>query len=151
MTPGKLTERNNLYHLICSLKSPSVQSSIHSFLHLLKNLRIYQVPYQKSLVKYMLLWIIRCIYNRIVSPQAHYTVLINVTQEIASDSFSFLKFYLFIYGCAGSSLLLRLFSGWSKQGLLSSWGAWASHCRGFSGCGAEALGCMDSIVAAPGL
>ena len=31
---------------------------------------------------------------------------------------------LFIFGCAGSSLLHRLFSSCSKQGLLSSFGAW---------------------------
>jgi len=38
------------------------------------------------------------------------------------DTFSlFFKkyFYLFIYDCSGSSLLCRLFSSFSKQGLLS--------------------------------
>ena len=34
----------------------------------------------------------------------------------------------FFFGCAGSSLLCRLFSSCSEQGLLSSCGAWASHC-----------------------
>ena len=37
-------------------------------------------------------------------------------------------------------LVLRLFSSCSEQGLLSSWGAWASHCGGFSCCRAQALG-----------
>ena len=30
-------------------------------------------------------------------------------------------------------------------------GAWASHCGGFSCCGARALGTQDSVVAAQGL
>ena len=29
-------------------------------------------------------------------------------------------------------LCCGLFSSWPAQGLLSSWGAWASHCGGFS-------------------
>ena len=41
----------------------------------------------------------------------------------------FFKFYLFIFGCAGSSLLHGLLSSCSKQGLLSSRGAWAAHCH----------------------
>ena len=43
--------------------------------------------------------------------------------------------YLFIFGCARSSLLLRLFSTCSEWGLLFSCGAWASHFDGFSCCG----------------
>ena len=35
-----------------------------------------------------------------------------------------------------------LFSSYSKQGLLSSCSAWASHYGGFSCCGAQALECM---------
>ena len=50
-----------------------------------------------------------------------------------SRAFSFLKLllYLLIFGCAGSLLLggLSPVVGW---GLLSSCGAWASHCSGFS-------------------
>ena len=42
----------------------------------------------------------------------------------------FLSFiYLFIFGCAGSSLLHGLLSSCSKQGLLSSRGTWAAHCH----------------------
>ena len=55
--------------------------------------------------------------------------------------------YLFIFGCAGSSLLHGLFSSCGKQGLLSSCGVQASHCCGFS-CGAWALGWVTSAVAA---
>ena len=51
--------------------------------------------------------------------------------------FSFFNFYLFLYlfifGCAGSSLL---------HGLLLSCSVWVSHCGGFSYCGAQALGCV---------
>ena len=61
----------------------------------------------------------------------------------------FLKFYLFIFGCAGSSLLLRLFSSCSEWELLSSCGAKASHCG--EPCGAQALGARASVVVARGL
>ena len=43
------------------------------------------------------------------------------------------------FGCAGSSLLLRLLSSCGEQGLLSSRGVQASRCGGFS-CAARALG-----------
>ena len=52
------------------------------------------------------------------------------------------SFYLFIVGCAESSLPWELFSSYSDQGLLSSCGAWAFHCSGFSCCKAWALGLM---------
>ena len=41
---------------------------------------------------------------------------------------------LFIFACTRSSLLSGLFYSWGEQGLLSSCGAQASHCGGFS-CG----------------
>ena len=44
----------------------------------------------------------------------------------------FFSFYLFIFGSAESSLLHGLFSSCGKRDLLSSCGAWASHCSGFS-------------------
>ena len=42
--------------------------------------------------------------------------------------------YLFLYffGCPGPLLLHVAFFGWGEQELLSSCGAWASHCRSFS-------------------
>ena len=43
------------------------------------------------------------------------------------------------------------FSSCHEQGLLSSCGAWASHCSGFSCCGAVTLGLMGSVAASPGL
>ena len=45
---------------------------------------------------------------------------------------SFLKIILFIFGCAGSSLLRGLFSSCGEEGLLSSCGVRASRCSGFS-------------------
>ena len=41
-----------------------------------------------------------------------------------------LAFYFFVFGCAGSLLLHRLFSSWSEWGPLSS--CCASHCSDFS-------------------
>ena len=65
----------------------------------------------------------------------------------------FLKKCIYIFGRAGSLLLSTGFlrAGCSEQGLLSSCGAWASHCGGFSCDGAQALGCVGSAVEAPGL
>ena len=53
----------------------------------------------------------------------------------------FSKIYLFIFGCAGSSLLCGLFGSWGEWGLLSRCGARASDCAGFFGSGAQAPGC----------
>ena len=54
--------------------------------------------------------------------------------------FSFNMILFIIFGCAGSSPPPRL-SLVAERGLLPSWGAWASHRRGFSCRGARALGC----------
>ena len=43
--------------------------------------------------------------------------------------------HLFIFGCAGSSLLRGFFSGFETWGLLSGCSEQASHCGGFSRCG----------------
>ena len=51
----------------------------------------------------------------------------------------FFLIYVFIFGCAGSSFLGRLFSSYGKQGLLSSCCVQASHCGGLSFCRAQAL------------
>ena len=63
-----------------------------------------------------------------------------------------LKIYLFIFGCVGSLLLcagflwLRPAGGYSLR-----CGVQASHCGGFSCCGAWALGAQASVVVALGL
>ena len=59
--------------------------------------------------------------------------------------------YLFIFGCVGSSLLhVGFLQSW-RAGATLRCGARASHCRGFSRCGARALGARASVVVARGL
>ena len=58
---------------------------------------------------------------------------------------------LFVFGCAGSSLMHGLSSSCSECGLLSICAVWASHCGGFWCCGALGLGTRASVVVAPGL
>ena len=49
--------------------------------------------------------------------------------------------FIYLYfACAGSSLLRGLFCSWREQRLLSSCGAQASHCGGFSCCGSQVCG-----------
>ena len=62
----------------------------------------------------------------------------------------FLKKNLSIFSCAGSSLLCRLFSSCSEQGLLSL-GVRTSGCGGFSCCGARASEHLGSVAEAPRL
>ena len=52
----------------------------------------------------------------------------------------------FIFDCPGALFLRKLFSSFGKRGLLSSCGAWPSHCCGFSCYRAQALGpaCFSS-------
>ena len=57
----------------------------------------------------------------------------------------FIYFILFIY------LFLALLGLCCCTRAFSSCGAWASHCGGFSCCGAQALGAWASVVAARGL
>ena len=45
---------------------------------------------------------------------------------------------LFIYGCVGSSFLCEGFPQLWQEGATLHRGAWASHCRGLSCCGAQA-------------
>ena len=72
---------------------------------------------------------------------------------ISSHAISFVFFLscLFIFGCAGSSLLHGLFSSCSEQELLSSCSARASHCDGLCCCGTQALDTQASVAAVPGL
>ena len=58
--------------------------------------------------------------------------------------------HLFIFGCA-VFVAVQTFSSCGEWGLLSSRGAWASHCSGFSRCRAWTLGTCASVVAALGL
>ena len=53
----------------------------------------------------------------------------------------------FFFGCAESSLLCRLCSSCSERRLLYSFGAQVSHYRGFSCCGAWAIGTWAPVIA----
>ena len=67
---------------------------------------------------------------------------------------SFFSLNLFIYlffGCVGSLLLHAGFLWLWQMGATLHGGARASHCGGFSCCGARALGAWASVVAARGL
>ena len=55
------------------------------------------------------------------------------------------------FGHAESSLLHGIFCSCGDWGLLSSCGAWASHCGGFSCCGSWALERFSFSVAVCGL
>ena len=83
--------------------------------------------------------------SNITTPRARHSLQSDISAEFGSLSFSssqwFFFFFLkkildfqnlFIFGCAGSSLLHRLFYGCGEWGQLSSFSDRASHCRGFS-------------------
>ena len=74
-------------------------------------------------------------------------------QELFFFSFfkTYLFIYLFIYGCIGSSLLHVGFLQLQRARATLRCGAWASHCGGFSCCGARAPGTRASVVVAHGL
>ena len=59
--------------------------------------------------------------------------------------------YVCMYGCVGSSLLCVGFLYLWRAGATLRCGAQASHCGGFSCCGARALGTQASVVVAGGL
>ena len=62
----------------------------------------------------------------------------------------FFKFYLLL-AALGLCCCTGAFSSWGERGLLFAADARASHCGGFSCCGARALGAQASIVVAHGL
>ena len=75
---------------------------------------------------------------------------------VGTRVFLFNYFIYFIFGCVGSSLLHAGFLVAGSGGLLFGGatlccGAQASHCGGFSCCGAWALGARASVVVAHGL
>ena len=74
-------------------------------------------------------------------------------QPFSASNSLFLKNYFisFIFGCIGSSLLCAGFLQLWRVGATLRCGARASHCSGFSCCGAQALGTWASVVVARGL
>ena len=73
------------------------------------------------------------------------------TSLLSLDTLFFLINYLFIFGCVGSLLLRAGFFQLRRAGATLRCGARASHCGGFSCCGARALGARASVVVARGL
>ena len=67
------------------------------------------------------------------------------------DSLVHMYIYIYIFFWTVFSLLHRLFCSCGERGLLSSRGAQASHCSGFSRCRARALGDWASVVVTHGL
>ena len=63
----------------------------------------------------------------------------------------FLKFIIIIFCCIGSLFLCVGFLQLQRVGATFRCGAQASHCGGFSCCGARALGTWTSVVVARGL
>ena len=78
-------------------------------------------------------------------------ILFSVSQEVYIYFVILFYFILFIFGCVGSSLLHVGFLQLRRAGVTLRCGARASHCSGFSHCGARALGARASVVAAHGL
>ena len=62
----------------------------------------------------------------------------SVDTDSVKNFFFILCIYLFMFGCAESSLLCGIFSSCGKQGLLSGCCECASHCSAFFCCGAHA-------------
>ena len=67
------------------------------------------------------------------------------------SSLFILIFFFFNFGCVGSSLLRAGFLQLRQAGATLRCSVWASHCNGFSCCGARALGTWASVVVAHGL
>ena len=98
----------------------------------------------------------QCIHVNLNCPIQHTTIPMTFIFYIV---FIYLFIYLFIFGWVGSSSLLRAgFLQLWRAGATLHCGAWASHCGGFSCCGAQAPGAraqqlwrVGSVVVARGL
>ena len=73
---------------------------------------------------------------------------VNITNT--ADFLNFLNFIYVFLAALGLRCCMWAFSSCSKRGLLFV-AVWASHCGGFSCCGAWAIGAQASVVAAHGL
>ena len=110
--------------------------------------QIYYTCLKTSGIKYIKLGIVKC--NSPQKPKSYHKVgMLAFSQNFAVFFFLihlFIYFWLhWVFGTAhGLSLLVE------SRGY-SSCGAWASHCGGFSCCGAQALGARASVIVAHGL
>ena len=59
-----------------------------------------------------------------------------------------MSFFFFFFKLCWVLVAVRWLSLIAESGVFSSDGGWASHCEGFSCCGAQALGTWASVVAA---
>ena len=90
-------------------------------------------------------------FERILSTARKTNVRLSFSYQLSVHFFIILFIHLFIFGCARSSLVRRLFSSCGKWALLSRCGVRAFHCGGFSWCKAPGLGHEGSVVVVPGL
>ena len=121
-------------------------SSIYVLIGLLKFLRNFCFQNSCAFARYCLLSGMWCA---------------NISSQFAAFFFQLLNsvfkknnnfVYLFVFGCAGSSFLLRLSLVAVSHGLLLfNCGLQASYCGGFSCCRAGILECWTLVVAAYGL
>ena len=87
-----------------------------------------------------------------INPAGTLILGISCLQSFKKINFFFNKFtYFFIFGCVGSLLLRAGFLQLRQAGATLCCSAWASHCGGFSCCGARVLGARTSVVVARGL
>ena len=71
--------------------------------------------------------------------------------NLSTAGFYFFHKFIYFFGCVGSLLLRVGFLQLRRAGTTLCCGARASHCGGFSCCGAQALGTRASVVVARGL
>ena len=71
-------------------------------------------------------------FERILSTARKTNVPLSFSYQLSVHFLIILFIYLFIFGCAGSSLVRRLFSSCGKWALLSRCGVRASHYGGFT-------------------
>ena len=86
----------------------------------------------------------------ILSGNPAHTKYLKVKELLETNSFFFKLIYLFL-AALNLRCCMRAFSSWRRAVATLRCGARASHCGGFSCCGARALGARASVVVARGL
>ena len=93
--------------------------------------------------------VVKCLCKEIIPIRPLPTVYEELMPSPIGFFFFFLVYFFLYFGCAGSSLLCRLFSSCHEWGLLFSCSAQASPWGGLSCCRTLALGSTDLVVVAP--
>ena len=125
-----LIEVQLIYSVVLVSGIQQSDSVMHTYIY------IYSFSYSSIMVYYRILNIV----PRAIQQDPSYLFYFFI------DLFIFI--YLFIFGCVGSSLLHMGFLQLRRAGATLHCGARASHCGGFSCCGAQALGAWASVVVA---